>query len=316
MSITSIPKICVPVDRFFYGPNKGAFPKPRSPLFDQADAFVIKHHEYLRAYRQLTTLGQDPSGLERQELSMLKRVIASGRDVIFHSGTGLEDHTFIIDGSTVAGDRGFGEIFLEQGYINDLKGVGRASFSLSPSSRNQIVDMRTGFWNDDRETWMTERSWMDFFRGRLMRIRSSFRGELGFENTPLHPGYQERGIQRFIASPEFISSVMAEDPGLYFLLDVAHAKVSSWQFGCYDTWRFLERFPLGLVRELHVSGTTTDKGAIHEAHSKPQQEDFELLSWLFRMGINPLYLTIEDYRADEEGLSRDIDEMKGFLATL
>jgi len=318
MELPVAPKICVPIDRYFYGPNKGPFPGPKSVLLDQAQAFAIKHPLYLRAYNQLKFLGENPKGIRAQELQMLKRVVDSGLDVTFHCGSGLEDHLFVkktVDGKKkIIEDRGFNEVFVKQRLMRDLNAVKFASFSLAPSSRNTIVNADTGEWCGDRETPLHEHLWMQFFKEKLRQIRAEYVGLLGFENTPLHPGYGKRDVQNFIANPGFITRALLASESLYLLLDIAHAKVSSRQFGHYFAEEYLRSLPLTRVMEIHISGTETRGGEVFERHAKPEEEDLELLSWVIRSGAEPRYITIEDYAADEAGLSIDIDEIKDFLA--
>lgn len=88
-----------------------------------------------------------------------------------------------------------------------------------------------------------------------------------------------------------------EETGAGMLLDVTHAKVTA-QCRNWNVLDYLGELPLGLVREIHVTGSGFDGGgAPYDAHGPMGEEDYALLEWTLDH-TSPEIVTLE-YGAPE-----------------
>lgn len=111
------------------------------------------------------------------------------------------------------------------------------------------------------------------------------------ENTGDTP--EERTVFNLIpfVEPAQINRLL-DETGAGLLLDIAHAKVTA-QFRGWDVESYLMEFPLGSVREIHITGTGYDPGgAPYDAHGPMDESDYSLLAWALAH-TRPQIVTLE-----------------------
>jgi len=97
----------------------------------------------------------------------------------------------------------------------------------------------------------------------------------------------------YAANPDVISDVL-ERTGTGLLLDIAHARVAA-SFQRIDIKQYLERFPLDLTKQIHVSGVREKGRYLRDAHESMLSEDYAILKWVLGQ-CNPQVVTLEYFR--------------------
>lgn len=92
------------------------------------------------------------------------------------------------------------------------------------------------------------------------------------------------------SDPAFISEVCeAGDCG--FLLDIAHARCSAWNFGI-SIEQYLKSLPLSRLVEIHLAGVKLRTEGVRDTHTKLADEDYQLLGLILGK-TSPETVTIE-----------------------
>ena len=123
----------------------------------------------------------------------------------------------------------------------------------------------------------------------LTQVKNAFEAPIILENlASLH-----QAKYAYAADPALISEIVCAS-GSGFLLDIAHARVAASNLGI-NVHDYLERLPLDLVRQIHVSGTREINGTLKDAHEAMQGEDYAILKWLLQR-TKPVVVTLEYFR--------------------
>lgn len=110
---------------------------------------------------------------------------------------------------------------------------------------------------------------------------------LVLENFPYYSWWRHYKLG---SEPSFITEVCeAGDCG--FLLDIAHARCSAWNFGI-PVERYLESLPLSRLVEIHLAGVSLRAEGILDTHTKLSDEDYQLLVSILEKTA-PEIITIE-----------------------
>ena len=107
------------------------------------------------------------------------------------------------------------------------------------------------------------------------------------ENFPYYSWWRHYKLG---SDPSFITEV-CETGDCGFLLDIAHARCSAWNFGI-SVERYLEALPLSRLTEIHLTGVNLREEGIRDTHTKLSDEDYQLLNFVLEK-TNPVILTIE-----------------------
>ena len=110
----------------------------------------------------------------------------------------------------------------------------------------------------------------------------------------------------YAASPEIIA-ILLEQSNADFLLDIAHARVAA-AFQHQEIHRYIERFPLNKLAQIHVSGVREINGHLQDAHESMQEEDYALLAWLLSIS-KPQVVTLE-YIREKAPLKAQLSRLK------
>lgn len=111
--------------------------------------------------------------------------------------------------------------------------------------------------------------------------------QLLLENFPYYSWWRHYKLG---SDPSFIAEVCeAGDCG--FLLDIAHARCSAWNFGI-SVEQYLESLPLSRLVEIHLAGVTLRTEGIRDTHTKLSNEDYQLLEFVLGK-TDPQIITIE-----------------------
>jgi uncharacterized protein (UPF0276 family) len=122
--------------------------------------------------------------------------------------------------------------------------------------------------------------------------------------------YNATGAYEQICEPDFIRAAVEQSES-YFLLDLAHARVSAARLG-YSAEEYLDRLPLGRVRQLHVSGPRQVDGLMTDVHESLAEIDVRIiLETLAR--TEPWALTLE-YKKDADTLVAQTDRLRRILS--
>ncbi len=123
--------------------------------------------------------------------------------------------------------------------------------------------------------------------GRIMRLQDALRVPVIVENITY---YAELGEPE-MGDGDFLVEVLERaDCGL--LLDVNNVYVNSLNWG-FDPFAWLERIPLGRVRQLHVAGHERFDAAVVDTHGAPVSDPVaELMQWVLRR-TGPLPVLLE-----------------------
>lgn len=107
------------------------------------------------------------------------------------------------------------------------------------------------------------------------------------ENVPYYSWWRHYKLG---SDPLFITEVCeAGDCG--FLLDIAHAKCSAWNFGI-SVEQYLESLPLSRMVEIHLAGTNHRVEGIRDTHTKLNADDYHIFEFILKK-TNPEIVTIE-----------------------
>jgi uncharacterized protein (UPF0276 family) len=166
----------------------------------------------------------------------------------------------------------------------------------------------------------TQNEWLEIFQRNLETVRAKYEGFMGFENFPWKADFKkDPQVEVNIFDPAFIKGFYKDErfAGLFFHLDIAHAKVSAWNL--YPKHRttpaetakwYMGQLPLDRVKAVHISGTVESEGWMYEPHTAPQKEDYGLLSWLLPKMPLLEYVESEDYKSSEDVLAGQMAELK------
>lgn len=100
--------------------------------------------------------------------------------------------------------------------------------------------------------------------------------------------------------------------GCRFLLDIAHAELAAWHRG-EAVEDYLDRLPLSLVSEVHISGPAMVDGELRDRHEEIGQGEYALLELVLSRapvsvvaleygGVGPLF----ERRTDHQALGRQL----------
>lgn len=150
---------------------------------------------------------------------------------------------------------------------------------------------------------------LDNAKLNLGRIKKVFGPgiKIAIENNNFYPtpAYQ------FITDPAFISEIVLEN-NIYFLYDIAHAKISSYNQGItYEAYK--NRLPLNNAVQLHICKSGVNKEMAYDAHFMPDEEEWVEVSSLLDNYKNIQYLTVEYYR-DLDGLIDSLKHLKRIIS--
>jgi len=126
------------------------------------------------------------------------------------------------------------------------------------------------------------------FVAAVQEVKAQLNIPLIVENFPYYTWWWNF---RWGSEPQFITEICQEtDCG--FLLDIAHARCSSWHMG-RDLMEYIQELPLKRLREIHLGGVR-QRGVegIRDTHTALNEEDYQLLEWLLSR-TDPDTVTIE-----------------------
>ena len=125
------------------------------------------------------------------------------------------------------------------------------------------------------------------FLNGIDRVKKAAGLPLLLENFPYYSWWCH---YRLGSDPAFISEVCeAGDCG--FLLDIAHARCSAWNFGI-SIEQYLESLPLSRLVEIHLAGVKLRTEGVRDTHTKLSAEDYQLLALILDT-TSPETITIE-----------------------
>jgi uncharacterized protein (UPF0276 family) len=145
-------------------------------------------------------------------------------------------------------------------------------------------------------------------RGNFKRLRKLFgdKIKIAIENNNYYPteAYQD------VCQGDFISS-LCEENDLYFLFDIAHAKVSAINLKIdYEEYR--NTLPLDRAIQVHICSHDIDEnGLAFDAHNAPDDEVINELGYILK-NYPAKYLTVEYYR-DKDLLIESIKRVRSIL---
>ncbi|MCL6430281.1 MAG: DUF692 family protein [Anaerolineae bacterium] len=119
------------------------------------------------------------------------------------------------------------------------------------------------------------------------RVREQTSLPVLIENVPY---YGARGSLRLTIQPEVLWQV-AEEAGAGLLLDAGHLRCTAYNLGV-DVHAYAQALPLGLVREMHVSGPRLTGASLVDRHHALEDEDYALIEWLLER-TQPQIVTLE-----------------------
>lgn len=118
------------------------------------------------------------------------------------------------------------------------------------------------------------------------------------------------GAYEYVSEPGFIADVL-EATDADFLLDLAHAQVAAVRLGM-PIDEYLQRLPLGRVRELHVSGPRLRTGVLIDAHEPLSEEDYRLLAFVL-CESRPGAVTFEYHGTDSPAVESELTRLRAVL---
>ncbi len=122
--------------------------------------------------------------------------------------------------------------------------------------------------------------------------------------------YYPTDAYEYICNPHFINEIV-NDNNLYFLLDIAHAKISAHNLNL-PFYEYMHALPLSKIIQIHITGyQDTEKGRIaRDEHLYPSKDNWSTVKKIIsRHRENLRYLTVE-YYSDYEKLLQAITELK------
>jgi uncharacterized protein (UPF0276 family) len=128
----------------------------------------------------------------------------------------------------------------------------------------------------------------EHFLKAIARVKASIHIPLVIENFP----YYHWGRHfKTCTEPEFLTE-LCEEGDCGFLLDIAHARCSAWNF-TMDVKDYFNALPLNRLREIHLGGTKVRPAeGLRDTHTVMDETDYEMLQYLL-LKSNPRIITIE-----------------------
>ena len=113
---------------------------------------------------------------------------------------------------------------------------------------------------------------------------------------------------KYVTNPDFIYQVVM-DNNLMFLLDIAHAKISSHNQGStYEAYK--SKLPLDRLIQIHICQyAIDDMDMAYDAHGIPEEDTYTEIKQLITDYKNLKYLTVEYYK-DEDNLINIIQNLR------
>ncbi|KOF55645.1 MULTISPECIES: multinuclear nonheme iron-dependent oxidase [Clostridium] len=110
-------------------------------------------------------------------------------------------------------------------------------------------------------------------------------------------------------TPQRISELSVNND-VYFLLDIAHAKITAKDHGL-DVYDYIKKLPLDRIKEIHLAGSGYNKdGFPIDTHQAMKDEDYKLLDWVLNYS-KPDVVTLE-YNGisgeNEELITKNLEE--------
>ena len=139
-------------------------------------------------------------------------------------------------------------------------------------------------------------------------LKNKFRNKfkIGLENNNYYP----TKAYDIIADADFISQVV-RDNNLFFLLDIAHAKVTASNKKInYEN--YLKNLPLDLMLQIHICRPKINKKLSFDTHYLPSKKMFKEIKLISKKYKNLKFLTIEYYK-DAKKLVNNIRDLKKIL---
>jgi len=127
--------------------------------------------------------------------------------------------------------------------------------------------------------------------------------KIGLENNNYYP----TKAYDIIADADFISKLV-RDNKLFFLLDIAHAKVTASNKKV-DYRTYLESLPLDLMLQMHICRPNINKKLSLDTHYLPNNKMLEEVKEISKKYKSLKFLTIEYYR-DTKKLVKNIKNLK------
>lgn len=142
-------------------------------------------------------------------------------------------------------------------------------------------------------------------RENFTKIKAIFGPEvmIAVENNNYYdtPAYED------ITDPIFISEVVYTNE-IFFLYDLAHAKVSAHNLGIsYEAYK--TKLPLDKALQIHICKSGLRDGVAYDAHFLPEAEEWDEIKLILTNFPQIQYLTIEYYK-ELEGLIESLQYLK------
>ncbi len=128
---------------------------------------------------------------------------------------------------------------------------------------------------------------LERFLTGIDRVKNATGLPLVLENFPF---YSWGHHYKLGSDPSFITQV-CEAGDCSFLLDIAHARCSAWNFGV-SVEKYLESLPLSRMAEIHLAGVSLRVEGVRDTHTKLDEEDYQLLEFILDQ-TTPGIVTIE-----------------------
>ncbi len=144
----------------------------------------------------------------------------------------------------------------------------------------------------------------------ISKIKSIFGNKISIavENNNYYPteAYQ------FVTDPEFISEIVYSNE-IYFLFDIAHAKVTSYNKNI-NFEKYKNSLPLDKVIQLHICSYAIDheNHMAFDAHNIPDEEELLHVQKLLNEHKTIEYLTVEYYK-DIKNLIKSLKKVKELI---
>lgn len=120
-----------------------------------------------------------------------------------------------------------------------------------------------------------KREMLDRFLNGLDLVKKETGLPLIVENFPYYSWWHHYKLG---SDPAFITEVCeAGDCG--FLLDIAHARCSAWNFGI-SVEDYIKMLPLQRTVEIHLAGTNLRKEGVRDTHTKLTDDDYQLFEFI------------------------------------
>jgi len=150
-------------------------------------------------------------------------------------------------------------------------------------------------------------------KNNFKRIKKIFGNKviIAVENNNYYP----TKAYKHITEAEFISRIVY-DNNIYFLFDIAHAKVTSYNKNI-NFEKYKSNLPLDRCIQLHICSYAIDKqnDLAYDAHNLPDEEELIEVKKLLKDYKNIKYLTVEHYK-DIKNLLESLKKIKGIINEL